>query len=127
MQRQTLIVFSSCVLLASGCTMGLGEVTTFATRNLMLSADLGGGAFTTVDGTVSVITRGQDPEEGVSIFFSGSDGDQRVESTIEVDGNLAALCPGSQVDLSADEGGRLVVLRAEDETRWGRDRNGVYG
>jgi len=100
-----------CVL--GGCTFGLGDEVSFATRNLELEGTLADGAFESESGTINVVP--QDPaslERGVQIFVEGTDAEgRRVTSTIEVEGNLGALCPGARVDL-VEDGGRLRAVDA---------------
>ena len=104
----------TCVLLATmatGCTFGLGEETSFATRNLTLSADLADGTFTTEEGTVTVAQREADLERGVVIYVEGVDGAQAIDTTLDFQGNLGALCPGSEVELEG-EGDSLRAVSA---------------
>jgi len=89
--------------------MGLGETTNFATRNLRVSGDFGDNAFTIANGTVDVVPSQLDPELGVVIFFEANDGEHVVDGTIDVAGNLGALCPGASVELARDAG-RLVAV-----------------
>ncbi len=112
MRVRTWIGIGAWVVMASGCTMGLGETTSFATRNLSISGELADGAFAIEDGTVTVISNEREPELGVSIFLDANDETRTIASSLVVLGNLGALCPGASVELVAD-GDRLIPVAVE--------------
>lgn len=109
MRRATWIALTAS-LAVSGCTFGLGEVTTFATRNLSVSGDLADGtAFASDEGTVGVVPLGPEVEEGVMVFIEAGNGTQTLNSTLEFTGNLTALCPGARVELAGDSNALSAV------------------
>lgn len=100
-------LLSAAVLAASGCTFGLGDQVTFATRNLSVEGELASGTFASTDGTVQVVPLEVDVTRGVMIFIDGRDEERALTSRLRFDGNLGALCPGSRVELEGEG-----VLRA---------------
>lgn len=125
--RFAAIVTLGCSLAAGGCTFGLDDEVSFATRNLEMDGVLADGRFDSSEGTVTVVPMSSSTlANGVQIFVEGTDRTgRRVSSTIEVEGNLGALCPGARVELAAS-GGRLRAVDATgvpDEMR--RDLMGL--
>jgi len=102
---------TACALV--GCTFGLGDEVSFATRDLELEGTLADGEFQSEEGTIMVVPRDATSlDRGVQIFVEGTDADgRRVTSTIEVEGNLGALCPGARVDL-VERDGQLAAVDA---------------
>lgn len=100
---------AALAIAVSGCTFGLGEQVTFATRNLSLSGVLADGAFAIEEGTVTVVPREMELESGVVIFIDAADDSHAITATLEFEGNLGALCPGARVELEAN-GDRLEAV-----------------
>ena len=86
-------------LALTGCTFGLDDQVSFATRNLEISGDVGDGAFAIDNGTVSLVAAGETLENGVDIFLDGAADGTSVSTALRFAGNLGALCPGARVEL----------------------------
>jgi hypothetical protein len=83
----------------SGCTFNDGAVR-FEAQNLQVSGDLGDGAFVSSDGTVQLVTIGQDLARGVFVDLIATQSGRELSASLRIDGNLGALCPGSTVDMA---------------------------
>ncbi|MEC7519240.1 MAG: hypothetical protein VYE22_05205 [Myxococcota bacterium] len=86
-------------LALTGCTFGISDQVSFATRNLEIEGDVGDGAFEIEGGTVNLVAAGDTLENGVEIFVDGAASGTAISSALRFTGNLGALCPGARVEL----------------------------